>query len=408
VVIIHLGQMPVYVPTTATTIRDALGANARNLIRGRIQAKARPLIGNGIVISDGEYHRRQRVLMQPAFHRDRIVAYAATMSKEAQITSDSWHDGGTVDLDQELRHMALRITTRTLFNADTAAATIREVERSLPIALAGFTWRAIAPDILSRLPLPANRRFDTACQRLRDAFTHIIHVYRDEATDQGDLLSLLLAARYSDSGEGMTDEQLGDEIVAITMAGIETTAVLLSWLFHELGQHPQIEQRLHAELDTALGQAPIDAGTLTRLPYLQAVMTETARLHPPIWMTMRHATTDLQLGSSNVPAGAELLISPALLHHDPHIYPNPLQFDPNRWIINQAVRKPARGTYIPFGYGNTKCMGDVFAWTEIAIFVATVATTWKMRPLPDFTVRQIPHSTLHPQQLPMTTHHRHP
>lgn len=405
VVVIQLGQTPVYVPTTATAIRDCLATHSRNLTRGRIQAKARPLIGNGIVISDGEYHRRQRRLMQPAFHRERIAAYAESMRNEAQATSDSWHDGGMVYLDQELHDLTLRITAGTLFSAPAGAAAAREVQRSLPIALAGLTWRTVAPDFLSRLPVPANWRFDAACQRLRDAFTRVIHIYRDADTGHGDLLSMLLAAQHPDNGAGMTDEELSDEIVAITIAGIETTSVLLSWLFHELGQHPQVERRLHNELASRLGQTPLDGSVLARLPYLDAVITETARLHPPVWMTMRHTTTDVQLGSTYVPADAELLISPTMLHHDPKIYPDPLRFDPDRWFADPAIH-PDREAYIPFGYGNTKCMGDSFAWIEVAIAVATIARAWRLRPVPGRPVRQVAHSTLHPHQLPMTCHRR--
>lgn len=405
VVRVHVGSWPIYVLTNAELVHTVLVADSHSFGRGRVFERLRPLFGNGIVTSDGTFHRKQRRLMQPAFHHDRIAAYAQVMCDRAHAMSASWRTGQTIAVNREMRQLALSAVAGMMFSGDLGRPAVAEVHRSLPVVLHGMLARAVVPKKLDRLPIPVNRRFDAAAARLRQVIDEVIAEYRSGEQTESDLLSVLLSSKDAETGETMSDEQVRDEVIAIMFAGTETPATVLSWIFHELGRHPQREERLHAEVDDVVGTRPVRPDDVARLRYTNHVFTEALRLHSPLLFT-RRALAPVQLGGFSVPAGAEVAYSPYALHRDPALFPAPAEFKPERWDATSEYRPHASG-FIPFGAGQHKCIGDSFAAAEIVIAVASVASQWRLVPAPGSTVREVAAGIPQPDVLPMIPLARH-
>jgi cytochrome P450 len=396
---IDIGTWPVYMISTPDLVHQVLVDRAHKFGRGRIFERLRPLFGNGLVISDGQFHRTQRRLIQPAFHREKIALYSEIMCKQSEAIAASWRAGRQVQVNDETRHLTLSAVTQTMFSDGPGEAAIAEVHRSLPIILEGMLVRAVVPKALDRLPLPINRRFDQAALRLRRVIDQIIAQHKAATADRQDLLSLLLAGKDPETGERMSDEQIRDEVIAIIMAGTETSATVLAWVFHELGRHPEVERRLHQELDSVIGSRPVRPSDVPYLAYTTAVFTETLRLHSPLLFT-RRSLVPVRLGEFHLPAGSEVAYSPYALHRDPRLFPDPTDFDPERWNSDRT-RPHDRASFVPFGAGQHKCIGDTFAATEIVIAVAAIASQWRLTPAPGHTVHEKVAGIPQPDQLPM-------
>jgi cytochrome P450 len=257
--------------------------------------------------------------------------------------------------------------------------------------------RALSPAFVAHLPIPANRRFDEAIGRLRGVVQDVIAEGRAQRDDPGDVLSMLLAARDAETGEAMTDGQVYDEVVTLLTGGIETTALALSWLFHEVAKQPRIERRWHREVDEVLGGGPVTHDHVPQLRYTGQIVREVLRRYP-IWLLMRRTNTDVTLDGITIPPATEVTISPHALHHDARYFPDPERFDPDRW---DPVAPPQTGAYVPFGDGGRKCIGNHFALTEIAVAAATVAARWRLVPLPGKRVRVKVTGAAYPSRLPM-------
>ncbi|MFD3997603.1 cytochrome P450 [Streptomyces sp. NPDC058548] len=377
VVGLRIANRPVYVVTSPELVRALLVEHASVCTRGSIFRKAGQVMGQGLVIAEGSLHRRQRRLVQPAFHQRRIERYADTMAEVAAAHSRSWQDGRPFEAAAQLHAMGLEMICRGLFRSGLAEHAAARVERAVPAVVRGIIWRTLYPaDWLERLPIPVNRRFDRARQVLHTVVDEIITTYRATEPEEGDVLALLLDARDQDSGQPMSDEQLRDEIVTLILTGTETTATTLAWLFHELDHHPEVDERLAAELTEVLGDRPVRFEDLARLPYTGQVLKETLRLHTPNWLLTRRATREFRLGRHRIPAGAELLFSLTALHRDPALYPDPRRFDPDRWTAERSAGLPSHA-FLPFGAGKHKCIGDVFAMTEMLVAAATVLRDWR-------------------------------
>ncbi|MFF8610460.1 cytochrome P450 [Streptomyces sp. NPDC015346] len=405
VVRLDIGTWPVLVLTSPDHVHTVLVQQAQKFGRGRVFERLRPMFGNGIVTTDGDFHRKQRRMIQPAFHRDHITEYTETMVRQAEAMSSSWTAGREVSMVNETRRYALSSVAEMIFSGDLSRPAVAEVHRSLPIVLEGMLLRVVMPKSLDRLPIPVNRRFDSAAARLRRIIDEVIARYRTTEEDRPDLLSLLLSSVDADTGAPMTPEQVRDEVIAIMFAGTETPATTLAWIFHELGRHPEVEKRLHAEVDTVVGTRPVRPEDLSRLTYTNHVFQEALRLHSPLLFT-RRALVPLTLGGVSIPEGAEVAYSPYALHRDPARFRNPTVFDPDRWA-EDAVERPGAHTFVPFGAGQHKCIGDQFAVAEILIAVATVASRWRLTPAPDVTVREVPAGIPQPSELPMIPVARH-
>ncbi|MDQ2883154.1 MAG: cytochrome P450 [Actinomycetota bacterium] len=405
VVRIYLGALPVYLVTSPELAWQVFATDADRFDKGMIFDKIRPLSGNGLLNSDGDFNRRQRRLIQPAFHRKRIAGYVGIMARETSDLVESWRPGEVVAVDQRMENLALSIVGQTLFATELGRDAIAEAQRSMPILSKYLAVRVFMPKLMERLPIPANRRYDEAAARFRRVVAEVVVAARAEGKDHGDLLSTLLLARDEDTGEGMSDQQVHDEVVTILTAGAETTAVALAWLFHELGQHPEVERRFHAEIDHVLAGRIATLDDIPRLQYTQQIIREVLRKYP-LLILMRRARTDIDLGGVHIAPGTEVALSQYALHHDPRLYPDPARFDPDRWLPDRAAMLP-KGAFVPFGAGPHHCPGHSYAETEIAIVAATVAARWRLVPVAGKPVRPRLTATMRPSRISMITVSRH-
>ena len=377
-------------------IRDVLVTNQKNFHKSRGLERAKRLLGNGLLTSEGEFHLRQRRLAQPAFHRQRIAAYGSTMVEFAERARTRWKDGATLDMHTEMMRLTLDIVAKTLFDADVDAEAA-EIGKAMTTAFESFNYAMIPfTEYLDHVPIPPVRRFNSARDRLDKTIFRLIAERRASGEDRGDLLSMLLLAQDTEGdGTGMSDAQLRDEALTIFLAGHETTANALTWTWYLLSQHPEVEKRFHAEIDSLNGVSPtID--DLARLPYTRMVLAESMRLYPPAWAIGRRALDAFQMREFNVPAGAVVLMSQYVMHRDARYFPDPDRFDPERWTPEAQASRP-KFSYFPFGGGARVCIGEQFAWMEGIFLLATIGQRWKMRLVPDQIVDVQPLITLRPR-----------
>lgn len=397
--VVHLrfGPQDIYLLNHPDYIRDVLVTNSRNFVKSRGLEMAKKFLGESLLTSEGEFHRRQRRLAQPAFHRQRINAYAAVMVDHASRTRNRWEPGETLDLWQEMMRLTLGIVGKTLFDADVENEA-SEIGKALTSVMQLFE-RITNPfaGLLDKLPLPSNVRWLKAKQRLDSTIHRIIDEHRASGFDRGDLLSMLMAAQDEEGDGGMmTDSQLRDEAMTLFVAGHETTANALTWTWYLLSQHPDVEARMHAEIDSVLaGRTPI-ADDVAKLRYTEMVFAESMRLYPPAWTLGRRVLSDYPVGEYVLPAGSIVLMSPWVTHHDARYFPEPFKFDPERWTPEARESRP-KFSYFPFGGGPRVCIGEQFAWMEGVLLIATIAQRWKMRLAADQIVEPKPMITLRPR-----------
>jgi cyclooctat-9-en-7-ol 5-monooxygenase len=397
---IRLGPSRAYLACHPELVRHVL-LHPRVFDKGGLFDKARQLLGNSLSVSRGEEHRNQRRLIQPAFQPARIADYTAAVSTDTRAAISSWRPGQTRDIGDAMHSLLMRVAARTLFSTGVDAETIDEARDCLRTVSQGIYKRTVAPlGIMEKLPTPGNRRYDHANTRLRQIVEEMISERRTSGEDHGDLLSTLLRAEHPETGERLSDEQILDQVVTFLVAGSETTASTLAFVFHLLGRHPEVEQRVHAEIDAALSGRPPVFDDLPKLEYTRGVISEALRLYPPSWMSMRAAAADTELAGRRIPAGTMVLYSSYALHHNAELFPEPERFDPERWLPHRVKEVP-RGALLPFGAGSHKCIGDVLALTETALIVATIAGRWRLRPVPGTTLQPAPKATLEPGPLPM-------
>ncbi len=382
----------------AEMIREILINQPQNFIKERTQRRMKILLGEGLITSDGEIHKRQRRIAAPAFHRQRIQAYGAIMVERAAAMREEWRPGQQIDAAAEMMRLTLQIVAKTLFNTDVT----RDVQRindevNAIMNLYNFLIALPKAERMLHLPIPGLMRFRRARKRL-DAVVHrIIEQHRTDGVDRGDLLSMLMAARDEEADHsGMTDEQLRDEVLTIFLAGYETVANALAWTWLLLGQNPAAEARMHQEIDQVLAGRLPTLQDLPQLRYTEMVLAESMRLYPPAWAMGRQATRDIRLGPYHLPAGTYLFFSQYIMQRSPEYFPEPLRFDPERFTPEQKATRP-RFAYFPFGGGNRQCIGESFAWMEGVLILATIAQRWKLRLLPNQPVGVQPKITLRPK-----------
>lgn len=399
---IKLGRLPAYVSTDPELVHQLLVTDARDYSRGYAHDKARVFLGEGLVTSSGALHRRHRRMIQPEFHRTRVAELAETMTAAVVDMTAEWEPGRTLEMDQEMAELALTTVTRSLF-AKLPPESARRTQRSVPILMKGIIWRGVTPEWVGKLPLPVNHRFRRATADIFSVVSEVMSTYRASQHVRQDLLSTLMEVR-DEQGRALTDEEIYDQVVTFFMAGVETSSAALAWSLHELGRNPEVERRLHAELDSVVKGGTPSYADLPHLPYLGRVITEVLRMYP-IWFQMRRTRIPVRLGAFDLPGGTELLYSPHLLHHDPRWFAEADRFDPDRWLPERARAIP-RHAFIPFGSGTHKCVGDNFALTQITLDLATICSRWRLVPLPGTEVRKVIHATVHPHRLPMTPERR--
>ena len=377
-------------------IRDVLVTNQKNFHKSRGLERAKRLLGNGLLTSEDEFHLRQRRLAQPAFHRQRIASYGSTMVDFAERARARWSDGATMNMHAEMMRLTLDIVAKTLFDADVDAEAA-EIGKAMTTAFESFNYAMIPfTEYLDHVPIPPVRRFNNARDRLDKTIFRMIAERRASGEDRGDLLSMLLLAQDTEGdGTGMSDAQLRDEALTIFLAGHETTANALTWTWYLLSQHPEVEKRFHAEVDSLNGASPtID--DLARLPYTRMVLAESMRLYPPAWAIGRRALDGFQMREFNIPAGAVVLMSQYVMHRDTRYFPDADRFDPERWTPEAQASRP-KFSYFPFGGGARVCIGEQFAWMEGILLLATIAQQWRMKLAADQVIDVQPLITLRPR-----------
>jgi len=378
-------------------IESVLVTQSQNFEKSKDYRALRRVLGNGLLTSEGEFWRRQRKLVQPAFHQDRIGAYAEVMVRFAEKIVASWQDGQMIDIHEAMSHLTLDIVAKTLFDTDVSHEA-EDVGSALDFLMRKFMRQAGFAFLLPKfVPIPTNKRLQRAVRQLDRVIYGIIGQRRASGQMSGDLLSVLLQMQ-DDQGVGMTDKQLHDEIMTLFLAGHDTTANALSWTWLLLGRNPEVAVKLRVELDQVLGGRAPTPTDLPRLPYTDMVLRESMRLYPPVWIIGRRALKPFRLGEFELPAQTNVLMSQLLMHHDARYFPDPERFDPERWSAGD-VRNGAlpRFGYFPFGGGPRVCIGAGFAMMEAVLLLATIAQRFQIDLIPGQTIEMLPTVTLRPK-----------
>jgi cytochrome P450 len=349
-------------------------------------------LGNGLLTSEGDFWKRQRKLSQPAFHTKRIQAYAETMVDYTQRMLDSWEEGQVRNVNQDMMHLTLNIVLKTLFNTEIGAEAAQLGEALTTVLEATNAGvRSLFQMLPEWVPLPRNIKNKRGVRQMDAIIMRIVHERHKSDVDNGDLLSMLLLAQDED-GNHMTDKQLRDEAVTIVLAGHETTANALTWSWWLLSQHPEVEAKLHEEVDRVLGNRTPRLEDLRQLEYTDMVFKEAMRLYPPLPSIGRQSIVPVELAGYSLPTGSIVLISPHALHRDARWWNQPEAFIPERFSKENETSIP-RYAYLPFGGGPRVCIGNSFAQMESVLLVATIAQRFQMRPSPADQVA-IPEPTL--------------
>ncbi len=393
-------------------VSHVLVGNAANYTkRTRGYEALRALLGQGLLTSEGETWRKERRIVQPAFQVTRMAGFARTMAVATLELAERWEtaarEGQVLDMAAQMSQLTLRIAGETFFSMDISQAS-GEVGQALDTVLSGFI-RGVLNPLAARLPLPATFRHRAAIRTLHAVVDDIVRRRRAAlASGQAagnDLLGMLLAARDEETGEGMSDAQLRDEILTMLLAGHETTANALAWTLYRLSQHADVDQRLHSELMTT-PEGPMSQESLSQLRWLDLTLRETLRLHPPAWVESRKAIADDEVGGYRVPAGAFVFLSQYAIHRNPRLWTDPERFDPERFLPERQTCPDGsprpRLAWFPFGAGQRKCIGEHFAMIEMKIVLSILARRFSFSLLPGRRVEHEATVTLRPRGgLPM-------
>jgi cytochrome P450 len=379
-------------------IKHVLQDNHRNYRKSADYKILARLLGKGLVTSEGSFWLRQRRLMQPMFHRQKVAGFGRLMVDCTAEMLDQWKERAEqrkpFDVAPEMMRLTLQIVGRALLSMDlTGHADV--IGRNMTIANERFGDMGLAA-FAPWFPTPGNIRFRSAARTLRKIVGDIIAERRREGRDHGDLLSMLLAVRDEETGEAMNDDQLRDELLTLILAGHETTATALCWTWYLLSQNPEAEQKLHVEVAQVCGARPVTVSDLPNLNYPAMVIDEAMRLYPPVWAIGRQAIEDDEIMGYRVAKGCNVMLSQWLAHRHPAFWKNPERFEPERFSAERAATRP-RYAFFPFGGGPRMCIGNLFALTEAQIVLVTIAQKYRLRVLADHPIELHPLVTLRPR-----------
>jgi cytochrome P450 len=356
----------------------------------------RPILGKGLLMSEGNFWLRQRRLAQASFQHQRLSFHGETIVALAERMLASWRDGESRNLHEDLMQLTLEIAAKSIFGID-GPEEAHDIGRALETALNCIEARSTSLDWLPGwLPTPNNLRLRRVIRRLDSIIYRLIKLRRTSSEVRDDLLSLLLHSRVEDDGNRMSDRQLRDEAMTLFLSGHKTTALALSWTWYLLAQHPGAMVELETELQAVLGGRAPTVADLPRLRYTERVVMESLRLYPPAYALGRKAIHDCEIGGYHVPAGTAVLLVQWLLHRDPRYFDNPNKFQPNRWADELAQRLP-KYAYFPFGMGPRLCIGETFAMMIAVLTVATIAQKFRVVLAPGYAVTLWPAVTLRPR-----------
>ena len=412
VVYYPMGPLKVFQVSHPDDVKRVLVDNARNYPKTGLMQRLSPVLGEGLLLSEGEFWMRQRRLAQPAFHRERMAQLATLLTELIAPALERWAGpaarGEPVDLSAEMMRLVLTLTGRVLFSADLSGVA-GEVEGAVTTVLEELNHQVLAalplPDFL---PLPGHLRLRSAIRVLDKVVLDIIGQRHRVHGPAGDLLSMLMDARDEETGEGMSDRQLRDEVMTLMLAGHETTANALTWTFYLLQQHPEVEARLVAELDAVLGERVPTFQDLPRLAYTARVFDEAMRLYPPAWLISRTPLAEDVLGGYTIPKGAIVVLLPYVIHRHPDFWERPETFDPDRFLPERSGTR-ARYAWLPFGGGQRRCIGSGLALMQGHLVLAMVARRYSFRLVPGHPVEPQALVTLRPRYgLKVTVRERSP
>jgi cytochrome P450 len=395
VVRVAIGPVRMLLLSHPDLVEDVLVTQNRLFLKDRFLRVLRPVLGEGLLTSEGDFWRRQRRLAQPAFHRDRIAAYGDIMVEHASRLAAQWRDGEVRDVHKDMMRLTLEIVAEALFgaqvgqHADDVAESVEAV-----LAVVSDPLELLLP-FLRSFPTPNRRRFQRAVSKLDAILYGVVEQRRKSGAETGDLLSMLLHAQDED-GSRMSDKQLRDECMTLFLAGHETTALNLSWTWVLLSRHPLVEAKLTGELRDVLGDRPATFADLPNLRYTGHVIAEALRLYPPAWSMGREAREDVDLGGYRVPRGGQVWFCPWAIQRDARWFDDPDAFRPERWEGDLAKRLP-RYAYFPFGGGPRFCIGQSFAQMEAVLLLATLARAFRADLHPEARIAPFPSVTLRPK-----------
>jgi cytochrome P450 len=391
-----VGWRDFFLLTHPDLVRELMEAKAGSFSKGYSLTRTKLLLGEGLLTSEGEFHDKQRKLIRPAFHHQRLAGYGETMARFAVETAGRWRDGEERDISVDMMRLSQRIVAKSLFQTDIENEETKQADEALDAVIAGFNLLMI-PGVhrLASAQFTPLRRFKRARETLAGMVQRMIEERRQHG-DKGDVLSMLLAAESEEGGRGMDDAQIRDEAMTIFLAGHDTLGNALGWTWYLLSQHPEVEAKWHAELKEGLaGRAP-GAGDLGSLRYTRQLLTESMRLYPPVWAVGRQAREATEIGGRAIPKGSIVQTSQWLMHRDERFFPEPERFLPERWT-GEFYRNLPKGAYFPFGVGERLCLGMRFAWMAGIIVLATQGQEWRMRLVPGHLVETEPRITLRPK-----------
>ncbi len=384
----------IYLVTEPSLVEEVLVAKGSAFMKGRGTQRLARLLGRGLLTLEQPEHLRHRRLIQPAFHRKRIDAYAAIVVGETLARVAGWRDGESLDVERETNRLALTIVAKSLFGSD-LSADMDDISRSLDAALETFPASMLPfAELLDNVPLPNTLRLNAAKKKLSAIACRMIREHRAGAGDPDDLLSMLLDARDEDGGAGLDDEQIRDEALTILLAGHETTANAMAWAFYLLERNPEVARRFYSHVDDVLGDRTATAADVPRLDFVRAVFAEAMRLYPPAWATARRALAPVEIGPCRLARGDIAIVCQYVSHRDPRYFTDPERFDPGRWF----GPPPPKFAYFPFGGGNRLCVGEPFAWMEGVLVLATIAQRVRLARPGGAEVPTLPLVTLRPRE----------
>jgi cytochrome P450 len=387
-------------------IKEVLSTQHRSFVKGRPLEMAKELLGEGLLTSEGDFHKRQSRIIQPAFHRNMIESFVPAMMKCVTRLMNRWEDGMKVDMKDEMTKTSVEIAGMTLFNSDIEHET-SEISKALDTATSLF-GRISLPfsEWLLKIPLPGNLRFYRAKKRLDSTINRMINERRRNKIDNGDLISILLRSQNEKvNGGGMSDQQIRDEAMTLFLTAFDTTSTALTWTWYLLSQNPEVETELHEEIDHVLNGRLPTAEDFAQLKYTRMLFGESMRIYPPSYVIPRQALEDFPIDKYIVPRGSIILMSPYLIHHDSRFYRDPEKFDPHAWDKHSHGQN-SKYEYFPFSRGPRSCIGEPFAWMQGILMLASIAQLWRIKLVPDHPVELLPLINLRPKYGMMMTLHR--
>ncbi|WP_169584219.1 cytochrome P450 [Antrihabitans stalactiti] len=405
IVRIFLGPRTAYVLTTPDLIRQVGLGEAGSFHRDELRDAIKELSTGAVNVLSGQAHELRRRMIAPSFKQGRLAEYGVVAARLGNEWAQSFHDGEMVNVVESAHDLVLRTISSTLFTADFSSNAHDDIQSSIPWLLNEVIRRASLPPGVRPVRVLANRKFVKRSRQLRASIGDVVSEYRKSGADYNDMLSAFIAHVDPETGTRLSDNDIVDELILILGAGVGSEASMFAWLVHEVVTHPEVAQRLYAELDTVVPDKTIGPEHVGQLVYFRQVLQETLRFWAP-WVSMLTAAGDVTVGGLTLPDGAIIVFSPYMIQHDERYFPNAASFDPDRWGPDRVSEIDKRHS-LPFGVGERRCPGNHFAMLAITLQAGAFLARWRPVPDPDYRVKPTNRDfTASPSKLPVRLHAR--